>query len=222
MKRTTDNLSHYLKNIMMILLLVIVVSLLYIENYIPHQQYTNEDFKIVSLQSSHDMDQDGIDDQTDLLEGVKQYLSTKPQYQSRYYNNGYPDDHYGTCVDVVGFGLLAAGYDLMTLVNEDIIRYPDLYQIDNVDVNIDFRRVSNLQIYFARHAITLTTDINDINHWQAGDIVVFKRHIGIVADHRNYRGISFIFHHAHRWQLSYEEDILEFRDDIVGHYRISQ
>ena len=64
-------------------------------------------------------------------------------------------------------------------------------------------------------------DINKIDKWQGGDIIVFKKHIGIVSDNRNKKGISFIIHHANPYQRYYEEDILEYRDDIVGHYRIS-
>ena len=75
--------------------------------------------------------------------------------------------------------------------------------------------------YFERNSINLTTNINDISSWQGGDIVVFKKHIGIVSDNRNKKGISFIIHHANPYQRYYEEDILEYRDDIVGHYRIS-
>ena len=67
----------------------------------------------------------------------------------------------------------------------------------------------------------LNSDINKIDKWQGGDIIVFKKHIGIVSDNRNKKGISFIIHHANPYQKYYEEDILEYRDDIVGHYRIS-
>ena len=69
--------------------------------------------------------------------------------------------------------------------------------------------------------VSLTTDINDISEWQGGDIVVFKKHIGIVSDKRNKDGIPFVIHHANPLQLNYEEDILKGRTDIVGHYRIS-
>ena len=34
-------------------------------------------------------------------------------------------------------------------------------------------------------------------------------------------GICFVIHHANPYQIYYEEDILEHRDDIIGHYRIS-
>jgi len=50
---------------------------------------------------------------------------------------------------------------------------------------------------------------------------VFEKHIGIVSDKRNKKGIPYLIHHASPYQLTYEEDILEQRQDIIGHYRIS-
>ena len=67
--------------------------------------------------------------------------------------------------------------------SDDMLK--ELYNIDIIDKNIDFRRVKNLQVYFKNNAISLTTDINDITAWQGGDIVIFKKHIGIVSDKRN-------------------------------------
>ena len=97
----------------------------------------------------------------------------------------------------------------------------DNYDIEAVDKNIDFRRVVNLKVYFNNNAIKLTTNIYDVDAWQGGDIVIFEHHIGIVSNNRNKKGVSFIIHHANNWQMDYEEDILESRDDIIGHYRIS-
>lgn len=214
------------KRMIILITLIIVISItalcvLYILNYIPHQKFTNDDFQITTYTSHVDKDHDGIDDQTDILMNVRKYIAIKPQYKSKYYSQGYPDDKYGVCTDVVAFGLKGAGYDLRELVNEHIQAYRDLYNIETVDKNIDFRRVQNLKIYFDHNAISLTTDIHKIEEWQGGDIVVFKKHIGIVSDKRNRKGISFIIHHANPYQKYYEEDILEYRHDIVGHYRIS-
>jgi len=78
-----------------------------------------------------------------------------------------------------------------------------------------------LLVYFKNHAISLTTDIKEISQWQGGDIIVFKKHIGIVSDNRNKNGVPFVIHHANPYQKHYEEDILENREDIVGHFRIS-
>ncbi len=201
--------------------LFIILYLLYYFNYIPHKKYNNNYFNIKTYISNIDKDNDGIDDQTDILDGAKKYISMKPKYKSKYYNTGYPNDGYGVCTDVVAFALKDAGYDLQSLVNEHILANKDLYDIEVVDKNIDFRRVKNLKIYLDYNAISLTTDINDIEKWQGGDIVVFKNHIGIVSDNRNRKGISFVIHHANPYQKYYEEDILEYHNDIVGHYRIS-
>lgn len=208
-------------SIPLIILLVVSLQVLYILNYIPHKKYTGEDFNIKTYASKSDKDNDGTDDQTDILNSVRSYISTKPKYKSKYYSTGYPNDEYGVCTDVVAFGLKDAGYDLMELVNEHITLNRNLYDIDIVDKNIDFRRVQNLKVYFDNNAIVLTTDIHKIEEWQGGDIVVFKTHIGIVSDKRNKRGISFVIHHYSLLQKDYEEDILEYRNDIVGHYRVS-
>lgn len=207
--------------IIIFICLFIILYLLYYFNYIPHKKYNNNYFNIKTYISNIDKDNDGIDDQTDILDSEKKYISTKPKYKSKYYNTGYPNDGYGVCSDVVAFALKDAGYDLQSLVNEHILAHKDLYDIEVVDKNIDFRRVKNLKIYLDYNAQSLTTDINDIEKWQGGDIVVFKNHIGIVSDNRNRKGISFVIHHANPYQKYYEEDILEYHNDIVGHYRIS-
>ena len=204
-----------------LILTFIIIYLLYIFNYIPHKMYSNKYFNIKTYTSSVDKNNNGIDDQTDILNNVREYIATNPKYKSKYYATGYPDDEYGVCTDVVAFGLKGAGYDLMELVNEDIKNNRNNYNIDAIDKNIDFRRVQNLKVYFENNAISLTTDIYDIESWQGGDIVIFQNHIGIVSNNRNKNGVAFIIHHANPFQKYYEEDILESRDDIIGHYRVS-
>ncbi len=206
-----------------IILSSIIVIMLYKLSIIPHKQYTNADFNIKTYISNIDKDNDGEDDQTDILNNVKKYIQTKPKYQSKYYNTGYPNDEYGVCTDVVGFGLKDAGYNLMELVNEDIINNEEKYNIEVIDKNIDFRRVRNLNVYFKNNNISLTTDLSKIEEWQGGDIIVFKDHIGIISDKRNKKGIPFLIHHANPMQVNYEEDVLELYDTdyIIGHYRIS-
>lgn len=209
-----------------VILLMLIFAFLYYLNIIPHKRYTAADFNIEIYTSNIDKDEDGIDDQTDILNGVREYIATKPKYKSKYYDGGYPNDEYGVCTDVVGFGLLSAGYDLKELVNADILNNKNMYDIKTVDKNIDFRRVKNLIVYFKNTATELTTDINKIEEWQGGDIVVFKNHIGIVSDVRNKKGIPFIIHNYEGINYNYEQDILEYYNDIagqyiVGHFRIS-
>ena len=200
------------------LVLGISLTIFYVTNT---KYYYDEGFNIETYKSSVDKDQDGIDDQTDILDNVRKYIATKPKYKSKYYSTGYPNDEYGVCVDVVAFGLKDAGYDLMELVNEDIVNNKEEYHIDNVDKKIDFRRVKNLRVFFKKYAVNLTLDLKDIADWQGGDIVVFEKHVGIISDKRNKRGVPLVIHHYSIFQKSYEEDILEYRNDIVGHYRMS-
>ena len=211
--------------IVLVIILIIVISIniyvLYELNVIPHRKYSNSYFGIDTYISLIDYDNDGIDDQSDILGGVRMYINTKPKYKSKYYASGYSDDEYGVCTDVVANGLVSAGYNLMELVNSHIENNRDLYDIEKIDKNIDFRRVQNLKVYFKNTAIELTTDVYEIEEWQGGDIVIFDRHIGIVSDKRNRNGVPFLIHHANPYQVHYEEDVLENRDDIVGHYRIS-
>ena len=198
-----------------IILTTLWLEIFYIKKY--KNYYEDVDFNIETYVSSVDKENDGIDDQTDMLGNVKEYISKNPKYKSKYYDTGYPNDEYGVCTDVVAFGMLGAGYDLMELVNEDILKNPKKYNLEN----IDFRRVRNLKIYLDNNAISLTTDINQIEKWQGGDIIVFEKHIGVISDKRNKNGIPYVIHHANPYQLNYEEDFLEYRNDIVGHYRIS-
>ncbi len=203
------------------IILGIGIYLLYHFNFLPHKMYDSAYFNITDYKSSVDYDNDGIDDATDILEGVRDYIKTKPKYKSKYYAGGYPDDEYGVCTDVVAFGLKNAGYDLQELVNNDIVNNPERYNIEKVDKNIDFRRVKNLKIYFDNNAIKLTLDPKDIANFQGGDIVVYNNHIAIVSNKRNHKGINFIIHHYSPHQRYYEEDALESYGKIIGHYRIS-
>ena len=177
---------------------------------------------IPQFHSSMDEDGDGLDDQEDILKDALAYVDTHPKYKSRYYKTGYPDDGYGVCTDVVANAMRAAGYDLMELVAEDIRKHPSDYDISEPDPNIDFRRVRNLKVYFANNAVSLTTDLQKIDEWQGGDIVIFRNHIGIVSDRRNKDGVPYVIHHNDPWQTAYEQDILESRNDIAGHYRVSE
>ena len=107
-------------SIVLLLIMIFDIYILYLLNVIPHRKYTNDDFDIDTYISSIDKDNDGIDDQTDILGSVREYISTKPKYKSKYYDGGYSVDEYGVCTDVVANGLLGAGYDLRELVNNDI------------------------------------------------------------------------------------------------------
>lgn len=196
--------------------LAIIISIFYflnqssdIQSGNPQESIVQQDNKYADIEqyvSTIDFDNDEIDDQTDFLQGVRNYIEKNPKYKSKYYSSGYPDDEYGVCTDVVAFGMLNAGYNLTELVNEDIKLHPEAYQIAEIDKLIDFRRVKNLKKYFDNHAISLPTNFDDVSQWQGGDIVVFPKHIGVVSDKRNSEGIPYMIHHVGPKQKEYEED----------------
>ena len=105
------------------------------------------------------------------------------------------------------------------MIDNDIKRRPEEYKnIKTRDKNIDFRRVVNLEIFFDEYALTLTSDISEIEEWQPGDIVIFNngKHIGIVSDKRNANGEPYIIHNG--GQPNREEDYLK-RGNVYKHYR---
>lgn len=71
-------------SIVLVITLIIFLCILYVFNYIPHKKYTNKDFNIKTYVSNSDKDNDGVDDQTDILNNVRKYISTKPKYKSKY------------------------------------------------------------------------------------------------------------------------------------------
>ena len=184
--------------------------------------YTNEDFGIQDYLSYTDKNNNGIDDVVDVLNGAKEEAKRHPIYHSEYYAGGYPPASEGVCTDVIWRSFQNAGIDIKSLIDEDIANHSELYtRVDTPDPNIDFRRVPNLDVFFSRYAISLSTDPYDIEEWQAGDIVIFSnKHIGIVSDLRNKKGVSYIIHNA--GQIHFEEDALVSYDKhtpIKSHYR---
>lgn len=69
-------------------LIIVALYVLYCFNYIPHKKYTNADFNIEAYKSNIDKDNDGIDDQTDILNNAK--YSLQGTTQGRYLTGGVP------------------------------------------------------------------------------------------------------------------------------------
>lgn len=186
---------------------------------IPRRTYTAADFSIDTVLSTVDFNENGTDDYTDLLRGAKKDAKNHPRYDGTYYAGGYPPEEIGVCTDLVWRAFREAGYSLKEMVDRDIQVRPSAYRhIRERDPNIDFRRVTNLRIFFEKYARSLTVDVHAIEAWQPGDIVVFDddAHIGIVSDKRNREGQPYILHNG--GQPVREEDILS-RSKVSGHYR---
>lgn len=165
--------------ITIVIIVVIAIITLLLLNYfsiIPKKYYTAEDFGIETIKSRIDYDNDGIDDYTDIMLGARQDAENMPTYRSAYYAGGYPPDNEGVCTDLVWRAFKNAGYILKDMVDEDIKNNLSEYKnISTPDPNIDFRRVYNLKVFFERNSENLTTDINKVEEWQPGDIVIFEK-----------------------------------------------
>ncbi|MEG1351086.1 MAG: DUF1287 domain-containing protein [Bacilli bacterium] len=205
---------------LIIIILAFLVGCLFMN---PPKAYYDKDFNITFIKSSLDYNNNKRDDFTDILEGAKKEAKRHPKYKSKYYSGGYPPKTEGVCTDVIWRALKNAGYNLKDLIDEDIKNnindYPRV--ANKQDKNIDFRRVLNLKVYFDKYLEKHSNNPYNFSDFQAGDIVIFKtKHIGIISDKRNKKGISYIIHNA--GQFNFEEDTLLKWDEkypISGHYR---
>lgn len=200
--------------------LFVVILLADYYNILPSKKYDSSDFSIEVVKSSVDYNNNGLDDYSDFLLGAKKDAENHPKYDGSYVDGGYPDDSVGVCTDVIWRAFREAGYDLMEMVDNDVTKRRDDYiYIDIQDKYIDFRRVGNLRIFFEEYAIILTNDINQIDQFQPGDIVIFSgnNHIGMVSDIRNSDGVPYIIHNG--GQIVREEDYLKRKPEVSGHYR---
>ena len=209
-----------LLKLLVIICAVFAVIASYEFNIIPSQKYNASDFDIDIVKSSFDFDNDGIDDYTEFLNGAKKDAESHPRYSGKYWpDGGYPPDNVGVCTDVIWRAFREAGYSLRDMVDKDIQLYPEDYPEADPDINIDFRRVNNLENFFDKYAVKLTTDINEIDQWMPGDIVIFNNgsHIGMVSDYRNRKGTPYILHNG--GQPVRDEDYLKRGSTVLKHYR---
>ena len=190
-------------------------------NIWPEESYTAKDFGIVVLESAIDYNHNGINDYEDILMGAKMEAKNHPRYNGAYFQGGYPPSDIGVCTDVIWRSFRQAGYSIRDMVDADIKRRRDAYtEITEPDNNIDFRRVRNLKIFFEEYAEALTINIEEIEEWRPGDIVIFgeNEHIGIVSDRRNKKGRPYIIHNT--GQPNRDEDYMKWSWlEITGHYR---
>lgn len=182
-----------------------------------------------------DRDQDGIDDQRDILAGAKQDVGRTVFYDPSYFEKGYPPDTRGVCADVIWRSFQVAGYDLKGMIDEDIAKHPSDYSFESTspDPNIDFRRVKNLFVFFSKYAQSLSVEVKlgdkeNLSQWQGGDIVIFApswissgMHIAIVSDKRTWRGVPYLIHN-YRSGTKENNLLTLWPTPIVGHFRFSK
>lgn len=220
--------------LMIIILLVIIINA--VEYYLMSKQelvseinqkesYNLSDFGFVRTISKTDYNNNKIDDYTDFLNGAKKYAEFNPKYLSAYYANGYPPvEKEGVCTDVIWYSLKEAGYSLKDMIARDIrdTVKKDIYNVEIIDDNIDFRRVEVQEVFFQRYAISLDTDIYQIGNMQPGDIITFEdsAHVAIISDKYNKNGVPYVIQNSDEEQTEKEEDVLEETEmQVTGHYR---
>lgn len=177
---------------------------------------------------ARDQDSDGIYDLDDIVQGARKDLEVRPTYKDAYYAGGYPPNNEGVCTDVVWRALKNAGYDLKTMMDQDIRAHTrDYPRVEgSPEPNIDFRRVPNQEVFFKKYADRLTTEIKpwdteNLKQWQGGDIVVFGPpydHVGIVSDKRRADGVPFLIHNAGPCTRE-DEALINWSSPLKYHFR---
>lgn len=174
-----------------------------------------------------DRNNNKIPDALDVINEARKEVKNKTKYVDAYYEGGYPPENEGVCTDVIWRALKGINVNLKDLVDKDIksnlSQYPRVES--SPDPNIDFRRVKNLDIFFKRNALSLTTEIipndpDNLRQWQPGDIIVTYspyEHIFILSDKRAINGVPYIIHNT--WPHAEETYYEFFNWKIAGHYR---
>ena len=189
------------------------------------EYYNITDFGYARLKSESDYNNNGKDDYKDIFEGELAYAKFNPKYYSDYYEGGYPPvEKEGVSSDLIWYSLKQAGFDLKTLVSKDISKNKKKYYGSVFDENIDFRRVSNLDVFFSRYLETLTTDHERVGEFLPGDIIIFDldndEFIGMISDKYTKDAVPYIISNRSTKQKQKEENLIEAENiTITSHYR---
>lgn len=207
---------------LIVAVVILIAMVMLLETTVFWEAYAKLFFGVDTLHSEYDGDGDGIDDYTDIMLAARAYIRTRPIYDSSF-SNGKPPLERGVCTDVIWRALEAAGYDFKELIDRDIRENPHAYP-NRASSLIDFRRVTNLMVFFEGHCQELTLDVTQIEQWQPGDIVFYSpSHVAIVSDRRGLDGQPWIIHLTSAGAM--EEDNLDYSRlaegevVITGHYR---
>ena len=190
-----------------------------------------------------DEDSDGINDQQDILAGAKKQLEypavnifSEGVDEPNYYSGGDPPPEFALCTDIIARAFKEAGFNLMQLVNDDITANFYQYPLQKIwgqkyaDINIDYRRIQNLEVFFARNAEELILtfkpeDLKNLEQWMPGDIVFFDMdkdghtdNVGIISDFTTRKGAPKIIYNYIDPGYTVETDMLG-QTVITGHYR---
>jgi uncharacterized protein YijF (DUF1287 family) len=165
-----------------------------------------------------------------IVEGSKAEAQRGVRYDASYRAIAYPGGDVradrGACTDVVIRSLRHAGYDLQSLIHQDMrdhfSLYPQRYGLHAPDPNIDHRRVPNQMTFLRRHGLELprSTSGSAAATWEPGDLVYWKLpdgvgHCGVLSDAYDDQGLPLVIHNLAEAR---EEDCLTAWE-ITGHFR---
>ncbi len=186
-----------------------------------------------------DQDNDGINDQEDIMLGAKKQLTipavnifSEGIDETNYYAGGDPPADLAISTDIIARAFLEAGFILKDLVYEDISNNFNEYPLrknwgqTTCDPNIDYRRIQNMEIFFSRNALSLGIIFDEnLDSWFPGDIVFFDMNrdgftdcASIISDSTTRDGIPKIIYNYIEPGYTVEEDIIKERT-VMGHYR---
>ena len=249
--RKRFNIKHFL---IIILVLVIVIAVIISVNqfsfkkeYHPPTALADElpRYRLIDMDNTGitgDKDEDGINDQKDIMQGAKKQLENPAKTinleegELNYFSGGDPPENLASTEDIIARAFFEAGFSLKDLVYEDIKDNFDKYPIKEIwnrsfcDPDIDYRRIQNLEIFFKRNAKVLdilfnASDEQNLNSWLPGDVVFFDMdrngysdNVGIISDNTTRDGISKVIYNYIDPGYTVEKDILKEKI-ITGHYR---
>ncbi|WDV44326.1 DUF1287 domain-containing protein [Clostridiaceae bacterium M8S5] len=230
-------MKKFKKSTIIVSLIMLSGIIFFIVNYAIYGRdvlyYFMPKIEIDKIVVKSDLDNDGLNDMDDIIQGARKEIANKTTYRSQYYKGGYPPTTEGVCTDVIWRALFNAGFNLKDNMDKDIKgNLKDYFRIDKIDSNIDFRRVPNQYVYFKRHMNSLTTEViprdkENLKQWQPGDIIVLTdndkkwlSHVAIISDERRRDGVPYVLHNA--YNRASEDDMLMYYYEnglIKGHFR---
>src|SRR6266850_5940215 len=159
------------------------------------------------------------------IEQSKVTTGYDPSWVKIDYPNGDVPSETGVCSDVIVRAFRKAGIDLQKEVHEDMkgnfSAYPTKWGLSGTDVNIDHRRVPNLQTYFTRKGKSLTTD-GGSETFLPGDIVTWDLgggvdHVGMIVNVWYKPSQRYLIVHNVGAGTRMEDGLFAWK--ITGHYR---
>lgn len=165
-----------------------------------------------------------------IVDQARQQIWVVTHYDNWYYAWWYPPSDRGACSDVIVQTVKWLSYDIKTKLDQDMKQNPQDYN-NSYDANINFRRVTNIDIYMSKFATKLSSDIGSwwFEDWLPGDIVVYDRmnwpkwlwHIVIISDKVSSNWVPYIIHNY--WNGTVENDLLlKWPAPIISRYRLNK